>query len=250
MLGYQRMQRQPRHRMHQHGLAEGRAACAPCPRRYIGASMWTKGSGTNSVKPPVRLQVAQRAADAAPSDCGPLDMAVHDGRRRAQADACAARCTSSHCAVLSLSGQITARTSSSRISAAVPGRVPRPASLQLAQELGDRRPSVSAPCAISSGEKAWMCMSGHAALTARQMRDRCRRYSRDGCRPACRLRSRRDPRPRRRGADFLDAPDHRACRADASCVLPLEKAQKLQLIVADVGVVDVAVDDVASRCRR
>src|SRR5450631_4033969 len=23
------------------------------PRRYIGASMWTKGSGTNSVKPPV-----------------------------------------------------------------------------------------------------------------------------------------------------------------------------------------------------
>ena len=52
--------------------------------------------------------------------------------------------TSSHCAVLILSGQMTARTSSSRISAAVPGSVPRPASLEahqvfLERQVGGRR---------------------------------------------------------------------------------------------------------------
>ena len=40
----------------------------------------------------------------------------------------AARCTSSHSSVSTLSGQITARISSSRISAAVPGSVFSPAS--------------------------------------------------------------------------------------------------------------------------
>ena len=46
--------------------------------------------------------------------------------------------TSSHWAVLILSGQITARTSSSRISAAVPGNELSPACLQFAQEVGKR----------------------------------------------------------------------------------------------------------------
>ena len=82
----------------------------------------------------------------------------------------AARCTSSHCAVFILSGQMTARTSSSRISAAVPGRVPSPAVLQLGEELVDSdSPSVAAPCVTSSGEKAWMCISGTPALIAWQM---------------------------------------------------------------------------------
>jgi hypothetical protein len=36
------------------------------------------------------------------------------------------------------------------------------------EEFGER-PRDSAPCAISSGEKAWMCMSGHTAFTARQI---------------------------------------------------------------------------------
>ena len=40
---------------------------------------------------------------------------------------CAVSTTSSHSAVLSLSGHSTARTASSRISAAVPGRLPSPA---------------------------------------------------------------------------------------------------------------------------
>ena len=42
---------------------------------------------------------------------------------------CAMRCASSHSSVFTLSGHRTARTSSSRISAAVPGSVRSPASI-------------------------------------------------------------------------------------------------------------------------
>ena len=42
----------------------------------------------------------------------------------------AVRCASSHSSVVILSGQMTARTSSSRISAAVPGRLRSPASIR------------------------------------------------------------------------------------------------------------------------
>ena len=68
--------------------------------------------------------------------------------------------TSSHCAVVILSGQMTARTSSSRISAAVPGNEPRPASFSSPRNACTGTPSVAAPCQISSGENAWMWMSG------------------------------------------------------------------------------------------
>ena len=51
---------------------------------------------------------------------------------------CAIRCASSHSSVLTLSGQMMARTSSSRISAAVPGSVARPASFSLRQVLAQR----------------------------------------------------------------------------------------------------------------
>jgi hypothetical protein len=62
--------------------------------------------------------------------------------------------TSNHCAVLILSGQMTARTSSSRISAAVPGNEPRPASFNLPRNACTDTPSVEAPCQISNGENA------------------------------------------------------------------------------------------------
>ena len=51
---------------------------------------------------------------------------------------CAARITSSQRAVPILSGQSTARTSSSSISAAVPGKRAEPGFLQLREELLDR----------------------------------------------------------------------------------------------------------------
>ena len=51
---------------------------------------------------------------------------------------CAVRCASSHSSVLTLSGQMIARTSSSRISAAVPGSVARPASFASTQVVAQR----------------------------------------------------------------------------------------------------------------
>ncbi len=74
-----------------------------------------------------------------------LDMPVHDGGRRAEAEIVAVLTTSSHSAVFSLSGQMTARTSSSRISAAVPGKVLKPAALSCARNDPIGRPSVAAP---------------------------------------------------------------------------------------------------------
>ena len=67
---------------------------------------------------------------------------------------CASSITDSHCAVSILSGHRTARTSSSRISAAVPGRLPKPASAKRASNSRTGTPKVRAPCQISSGEKA------------------------------------------------------------------------------------------------
>ena len=62
-----------------------------------------------------------------------------------------------------------ARTSSSRISAAVPGSVPSPASFSSRRNVDSDSPSVAAPCVTSSGENAWTCIPGTAALIALQM---------------------------------------------------------------------------------
>ena len=68
--------------------------------------MCTKGSGTNSVKPPVsRLQVAQRQQVPRPVP-GRLDMAEHDRGGRAQAEPMRGCAHASHCAVFTLSGQM------------------------------------------------------------------------------------------------------------------------------------------------
>ena len=78
---------------------------------------------------------------------------------------CAVSMTSSHCAVLILSGQMIARTSSSRISAAVPGNEPRPASLQLRRETTDiEMPSVAAPCADFQRREGVDVHLGHTSL--------------------------------------------------------------------------------------
>ena len=54
---------------------------------YIGASICTKGNRTNSVKPPVSTCRSRRAMRCRDQDKGGLDMAVHDRRGRAQAEA-------------------------------------------------------------------------------------------------------------------------------------------------------------------
>ena len=104
------------------------------PLRHSGASMCTNGSGTNSVKPPVcscRSRTCSRWRAQCRGDSTWPNMMVAVLRRPTR---CAARITSSHCCVLTLSGQMIARTSSQRISAAVPGSVRRPASRSCAEE--------------------------------------------------------------------------------------------------------------------
>ena len=90
--------------------------------------MCTNGSGTNSVKPPVSrcsARVRSRCRAQCTGRSTEPNMIVTLLRSPTE---WAARCTSSHSSVLILSGQITARISSSRISAAVPGSVFSPAS--------------------------------------------------------------------------------------------------------------------------
>ena len=73
---------------------------------------------------------------------------------------CASRITRSQVAVSHFLGQITARTSSTRISAAVPWRVPRPASRSRSSTSRVGRPALPATYQTSSGEQVWMSTSG------------------------------------------------------------------------------------------
>ena len=100
--------------------------------------MCTNGSGTNSVKPPVSFCSVARPHEVAGDVHRALDvpnMIVTFDRSPTE---CAVRCASSHSSVFTLSGQMTARTSSSRISAAVPGSVARPASFSFEQVVAQR----------------------------------------------------------------------------------------------------------------
>ena len=80
---------------------------------------------------------------------------------------CAERITDSHSSTVTLSGQRISRIGASRISAAVPGSEPSPASISLSRNAATGIPRVAAPWLISSGENAWTCMSGAARFTAR-----------------------------------------------------------------------------------
>ncbi len=100
--------------------------------------MCTNGSGTNSVKPPVRCCCSRRASRwraqlRRPSTAPYMIVVVERSPTR-----CAASWTASHCSVEILSGHSTARTSSSRISAAVPGSDASPASRSRARKASMR----------------------------------------------------------------------------------------------------------------
>jgi hypothetical protein len=77
--------------------------------------------------------------------------------------------TSTHSLVGSLPLVSTQRTSSSRISAAVPGSESTPASLAAVSQSSMDRLVRLAPLMTSMGEKAWTCISGTRALTALAM---------------------------------------------------------------------------------
>ena len=77
---------------------------------------------------------------------------------------CAVRTISSHVSAGSLPFVRTHRTSSSRISAAVPGIVPRPWCAALLRNSRNEMPSFVAPFRTSIGLNAWMWISGDARL--------------------------------------------------------------------------------------
>src|SRR3954451_22837092 len=104
----------------------------------MGAAMWTNGSGTNSVKPPVSFCRA-RVRTMWRAQCTGFSMAPNMMVMfEFSPTEWAARWASSHSSVSILSGQRVARISSSRISAAVPGRVRRPAARGRSRERGGR----------------------------------------------------------------------------------------------------------------
>ena len=75
--------------------------------------------------------------------------------------------TSIHAEVGSLPLVSTQRTSSSRISAAVPGMEPSPASRRLVSHSRIDVPLLVTPLEISIGENACTCIDGTRAFTAR-----------------------------------------------------------------------------------
>jgi len=76
---------------------------------------------------------------------------------------CASRITRSQVAVSHFLGQITCRTSSTRISAAVPWRVPRPAARSRSSTSRVETPAFSATNETSSGEQKWTSTPGAAS---------------------------------------------------------------------------------------
>jgi len=229
-------------RVHQHGFPEGRSL-AGLAFRYIGASMCTNGSGTNSVKPWFPSADRGSGSGGVPS-VSLLDVTVHDGRVVLKPLRCEARMTSSHCCVSILSGQMIARTSSSRISAACRAGC-RAGCLQTLQIVSRSRFDVRRPARLERREGVDVHV-GTAASPPPGSRRRFRRYIRGGCRPACTPRSLRAPRLRSCGAG---SPRATVVRPAAQILgqLALGERAELALEVADVRVVDVAVDDEAHR---
>ena len=128
--------------------------------------MCTNGSGTNSVKPPVSRCSARVTTMCRAQLCGcstdPNMIVMLDRNPTVWA----VRCASSHSSVEILSGQRMARTSSSRISAAVPGSVLSPASFSLVRYSANGTSDRLAPSVTSSAVKPWMWMLVEASRTA------------------------------------------------------------------------------------
>src|SRR3984957_11823519 len=111
----------------------------------MGAFSWMNGSRTNSVKPPVR-SCTDRITRRCPTQCAGVStcpyIIVEEVRRPSS---CAVLMTSIQTEAGSLPLVSTQRTSSSRISAAVPGSESRPASLAPPQPLPDRQAGAGRP---------------------------------------------------------------------------------------------------------
>ncbi len=136
------------------------------PARYIGELACTNGSSTNSVKPPVcswipRITRRWATQCAGVSTC-PYIIVAEVG----MPSLCAVVMTSIQAEAGSLPFVSTQRTSSSRISAAVPGSESTPASRAAVSHSRTGRPVRDAPFITSIGENACTWMSGQRRLTS------------------------------------------------------------------------------------
>ena len=133
----------------------------------MGASVWIKPRGTNSVNPPVDFWISRINAKCltrsiADSTCPYIIVAVV-GIPKSWAFVM----TSIHWSLVIRPGEIRFRIVSSRISAEVPGRLPTPASFSSisCSRMVDRERTD--PYNTSSGEKPCICKSGKDFLISR-----------------------------------------------------------------------------------
>ena len=209
--------------------------------------MWTKGRGTNSVKPPVRRWIWRSTSRWLAQERGPSMWPIIIVVVARRPSSWAVIITSAHSAVRTLSGHRWARTRSSRISAAVPGRVPRPASRRRVRNSRTLMPSVWAPCQTSSGVKPWTCIWGRRSLIALEHRDvEVAGEVRVDAALQADLGGPELPGLDRAVDHLVDVQDV-GVAAQVEALGPAREAAEAAAEVALVGVVDVAVDDVGDR---
>ena len=139
---------------------------------------------------------------------------------------------------------MTARTSSSRISAAVPGSVASPASFSLQQVVGERHVEPARAFGhLERGEAVHVDRRARPPSPRGRRRRSSRRRSRGGCRPGGTPRSRRTRPPRPRAAASPRARARYGCAAQVERERTLRERAEPALERADVRVVDVAVAD-------
>ena len=203
-------------------------------------------SGTNSVKPPVRSCSSRTTRMCSASSARLLDVAEHDRHRRAQAArGAAASMISTQRATGSLFGLIRSRTPSCEHLGGGAGRRAQPGLAQPREHLvAAASPQTSHMCATSIGRTRAGGCSGAGLLGQPQpAAGSPRAPSRGGCPTACRSRSRRTRPPRARGARTPS----RVVLVGVGRALALAEAAERAADDADVGDVDVAVDDERDR---
>ncbi len=180
--------------------------------------MWTNGNGTNSVKPPVSSCSARTRSRCRAQCAIALDMAEHDRCGRAQADPVRGAhhlepLVGRHLVGADDRADLRIEYLGRRTRQRRQARRLQPAEIILqrhAQRAG-RRASPRAARRRGCG-----CSAPPAAPPPGR-RDRCRRHSRGGCRPAGRPRWRRARPPRRRGGRSRPSRSDRPGRAAPWC---------------------------------
>ena len=191
-VGDLRMQREARDRVHQQRLAPGRAAARPALQ--IDRRLHVHERQRHQLGEAAGLGLQRADAQQVPRPVVRLiDMAEHDGRGAAQAQRHArSRITSSHCAVVILSGQMhPAHLVVQDLGRGARQRAEAGA-LQLGEELAERDPErLRALPDLERREGVDVDLGRRLLHRPADLEIGLARCSRDGCRPAGTSRSRR-----------------------------------------------------------